>query len=45
MSNLLFNMRIGCWHFQISKDMPFVKFVYNQAHIGNPTGRWVDLYN
>lgn len=30
MSNLLLNLRIACWHFQIMRDRPWVRFGFNR---------------
>lgn len=29
MSNLIFNLRIFYWHFQIKRDSPYVQFGFN----------------
>jgi hypothetical protein len=44
MSNLLFNIRFGCRHFQISRNMPYIAWHYNPAHEGNPTNKWFAVY-
>lgn len=35
MGNLIFNIRIGLYHYQLTKDWKFSKS-YNDRHIGNP---------
>ncbi len=36
MSNLIVNIRFGCWHFQVRRGPPWVEWSYNSVHIGNP---------
>lgn len=43
MSNLLFNLRVWCWHFQIMRDRPWVRVGYNKYHRGAGSS-FVELY-
>jgi len=39
MSNLIFNLRIWCVHFQIARDWPWFIVSYNKHHEGRCFGR------
>ncbi len=43
MSNLLFNIRFGTRHWQLTRDWEMT-FQQNQYWIDNPDGRWVVIY-
>ena len=46
MSNLIFNLRIGLWHFQIRRDWPFVAIQRNDYHEGKlgKSSPWIAFY-
>lgn len=43
MSNLLLNIRIFRWHFQIHRDRPFVSFGYNEYYRHRPLPSWFEV--
>jgi hypothetical protein len=48
MSNLLLNIRFGSWHFQVMRDLPWVRFGHNPHHDverkSNREWRWFEVY-
>ena len=44
MSNLIFNLRIKTWHFQIMRDRPFIRIYRNMYYYKNPNFPWMELY-
>lgn len=46
MSNLIFNLRIACWHFQIERDWPWFRVSFNDYHKGRlgKGSPWVEWY-
>lgn len=50
MSNTIVNVRFGSWHFQIVRDIPWMRFGPNPYHAkGSPARtapgwRWFEIY-
>ena len=44
MGRLWFNIRFGIRHLQIGPKWPFVFWVINWSHVGNPTNKWFAIY-
>ena len=48
MGNLLLNIRLGEWHFQIDREWPWVSFVHNPYHAElrktAPGWRWFEVH-
>ena len=45
MSNLIFNLRIFYWHFQIARDAPYVRFGFNHYRWEHGIGwHWIELF-
>lgn len=45
MSNLIFNLRVFYWHFQIMRDRPFVRISANSYwKNGKWKEKWVELH-
>lgn len=43
MSNLIINLRIWCFHFQVARDRPWFRVSYNDYH-RNGGSRFIELY-
>jgi hypothetical protein len=47
MSNLLLNIRFGSWHFQVMRDLPFIRISRNEYHdrarLTDPDWKWFEI--